>query len=65
MPPSEMLILRHPAPPVLLQEVEYNITRDQDEKQYNMEVGQRVFVHVDPSVVMGFNQQEIDSAPIL
>eukprot|EP00197_Chlamydomonas_leiostraca_P006496 CAMPEP_0202868934 /NCGR_PEP_ID=MMETSP1391-20130828/11421_1 /ASSEMBLY_ACC=CAM_ASM_000867 /TAXON_ID=1034604 /ORGANISM="Chlamydomonas leiostraca, Strain SAG 11-49" /LENGTH=379 /DNA_ID=CAMNT_0049549165 /DNA_START=294 /DNA_END=1432 /DNA_ORIENTATION=- len=46
-------------------EVEYNVTRDQDEKQYNMAVNERVYVYVSPDVVMGFNMDEIDSAPKL
>ena len=52
-------------PPTHSQETEYIVTRDQDEKSLNMEVGQRLFVHVPPSAIMGFEMSEIDSAPIL
>lgn len=47
------------------QDIEYILTRDQDERQYNLSVGERVYVYVDPAVVMGFNMDEIDSAPKL
>lgn len=47
------------------QEVEYLVSRDQDEKSFNLEVGQRVYVSLRPEVVMGFEPAEIDSAPIL
>jgi hypothetical protein len=48
-----------------VQTVEYLVTRDQDERQYNLDVGTRVLVYVPPDAIMGFNLDEIDSAPRL
>jgi len=45
-------------------EIMYNVTRDQDEKQYNLHVGQRVYVRLPASAIMGFEPHEIESAPI-
>ncbi|KAF5836512.1 P-loop containing nucleoside triphosphate hydrolase protein [Dunaliella salina] len=45
-------------------EIMYNVTRDQDEKQYNLHVGQRVYVRLPASALMGFELHEIESAPI-
>jgi len=42
----------------------YNVTRDQDEKQYNLQVGQRIFVHLPAEAIMGFELHEIESAPV-
>lgn len=57
------------APPQLhvtmKQEVEYLVARDVDERSFNMEVGQRAYVYVQPQLVMGFEPSELDSAPIL
>jgi len=46
-------------------EVELHSTRDQDEAEYNLAEGQRVFMHVRPEAMMGFNQEEIESTPII
>lgn len=46
-------------------DVEFTCTRDADEKQYNLDIGRRVYVHVRPQAMMGFEPEEIDSAPIL
>jgi sulfate transport system ATP-binding protein len=48
-----------------LQTVEYLVSRDQDERQFNLDVGTRVLVYVPPDAIMGFNLDEIDSAPRL
>lgn len=47
-----------------MQEIIYNVTRDQDEKQYNLQVGQRVYVDLPAQAIMGFEMHEIESAPI-
>lgn len=39
--------------------------RDVDEKQYNLDVGARVYVHVAASAMMGFDEAEVDSTPLL
>ncbi len=41
------------------------MARDVDEKQYNLELQQRVYVHVRPEAIMGFEMDQIDSTPIL
>lgn len=48
-----------------MQDVEYIVARDTDEKQYNMELQQRVYVHVRLETIMGFEMDQIDSTPIL
>uniref|UniRef100_A0A699ZS69 CysA-like protein n=1 Tax=Haematococcus lacustris TaxID=44745 RepID=A0A699ZS69_HAELA len=45
-------------------EVEYSVARDQDERQYNFSIGQRIFVYVPPECIMGFEMHEIESAPL-
>ena len=50
---------------VCLQEIEYLVSREMDDKQYNLDVGQRVYVELRPEAIMGFEMDEIDSAPIL
>lgn len=47
-----------------LQEIIYSVTRDQDEKQYNLQVGQRVFVSLEAKSLMGFEMHEIESSPL-
>ncbi len=51
------------APPA--QECEYLLSRDTDEQQFNLSEGARVYVSVPPERIMGFEMDEIDSAPIL
>lgn len=46
-------------------EVEVGVSRDQDETRFNLDVGSRVYVHVSPEAMMGFNQEEIDSMPLV
>lgn len=48
-----------------LQEFEFTVSRDQDERQYNIDEGTRVYVHVNPQAMMGFNPEDVDSAPIV
>jgi len=58
---NENVILQ---PSFKMQEIIYNVTRDQDEKQYNLQVGQRVYVDLPAQAIMGFEMHEIESAPI-
>lgn len=46
-------------------EVDYTVTRDQDAKLYNLDVGQRIFVYVNPKAMMGYDPDDIDSAPLV
>ncbi|GFR43378.1 hypothetical protein Agub_g4450 [Astrephomene gubernaculifera] len=46
-------------------ECELQLTRDQDERDYNMPVGSRVFVYVNPKHMMGFNEIDVDSTPLV
>ncbi|PNH04887.1 Sulfate/thiosulfate import ATP-binding protein CysA, partial [Tetrabaena socialis] len=46
-------------------ECELQLSRDQDEREYNLVVGSRVFVYVNPKAMMGFNPAEVDSAPLV
>lgn len=46
-------------------EVEFHSTRDVDERQYNLDVGQRVYLRVDPSRMLGYHPSEVDSAPVV
>lgn len=46
-------------------EVEFGVSRDQDEARFALEVGSRVYVHVSPGAMMGFNQEDIESAPLV
>ncbi|GLC40916.1 hypothetical protein PLESTB_000967100 [Pleodorina starrii] len=46
-------------------ECELQLTRDQDENEYNLVLGSRVFVHVNPKSMMGFNKSDIDSTPLV
>lgn len=47
------------------QECELQLSRDQDEREYNLVVGSRVFVHVPHRTMMGFNASDVDSTPIV
>ncbi|PNW82098.1 hypothetical protein CHLRE_06g273750v5 [Chlamydomonas reinhardtii] len=46
-------------------ECELQLSRDQDEREYNLVVGSRVFVHVPHRTMMGFNASDVDSTPIV
>ncbi|GIL85760.1 hypothetical protein Vretifemale_14228 [Volvox reticuliferus] len=46
-------------------ECELHLTRDQDENDYNLVLGSRVFVYVNPKSMMGFNKSDIDSTPLV
>lgn len=41
------------------------MARDTDELSLNLNVGERVYITIAPEKVMGFEMDEIDSAPIL
>jgi hypothetical protein len=45
-------------------EVEFHSTRDVDERQYNLDIGQRVYIRVDPERMLGYNANEVDSTPL-
>ena len=47
------------------QEVELQLARETDEREFNLVTGSRVFVHVPPSCMMGFNQSDVDSTPLV
>jgi hypothetical protein len=36
-----------------------------DAVRYGLDAGQRVYIHVAASAMMGFNEEEVDSAPLL
>ncbi len=46
-------------------EVEWSVSREQGQGAYNLDVGQRVYMYVKPGAMMGFNDEEIDSAPLV
>ena len=46
-------------------EVEFHSTRDVDERQYNLDIGQRVYIRVDPERMLGYNATDVDSAPLV
>jgi hypothetical protein len=45
--------------------MDLSIPRDVDTVRYNLDAGQRVYVHVAPAAMMGFNDLEVDSTPLL
>ncbi len=47
------------------QECELQLTRDQDERDYSLLLGSRVFVTVKRKSMMAFDPKEIDSTPIV
>lgn len=58
--------LPFPAPPTPVgQTCEFQASLDQDEAYYNFDVGSRVHVHVGAHTMLGFNPNEVDSAPIV
>jgi sulfate transport system ATP-binding protein len=46
-------------------EVEYSVTRAQADGPLNLDIGQRIFLYVKPEAMMGFEPEELDSAPLL
>jgi hypothetical protein len=50
---------------VCLQEVEFHVQLDQDEKLYNLTAGQRVYVTVPAKAMMGFEQHMVESTPLV
>jgi len=45
-------------------EVEYSVTRQEADGPLKLDVGQRIYLYVKPSAMLGFEPEEIDSAPI-
>ena len=46
-------------------EVDYSVTRDQAVGPLGLDVGQRIYLYVKPAAMMGFDPDDIDSAPLL
>jgi sulfate transport system ATP-binding protein len=46
-------------------EVEYSVTREQADGRLGLDIGQRIYLYVKPEAMMGFEPEDIDSAPIL
>jgi sulfate transport system ATP-binding protein len=46
-------------------EVEFSVTRAQADKEFKLDVGQRIYVVVPPSAMMEFDESELGSAPIV
>lgn len=63
-PRTRIDVTTDPPPTTPPQVSEFHATRDQDEREFNLNLGTRVFVHVRPQAMMGFNYEEIDSSPI-
>ena len=49
-------------PPSGLQVVDFPVTRAEDDKQYNLGIGRRVYVQIPPHCMMGFSPDDVDSA---
>lgn len=49
-----------PAP----QDIDFSVPRRQDEEQYDLDVGQRVYVSVPPERMMGFDYSEVDGSAV-
>lgn len=45
--------------------MEWTVTREQAEASYALEVGQRIWLYVRPEAMMAFDQQEVESTPLL
>ncbi|WIA18185.1 hypothetical protein OEZ85_009658 [Tetradesmus obliquus] len=46
-------------------EVEFSVTRAQADKEFKLDVGQRIYAVVPPSAMMEFDETELGSAPII
>ncbi|KAI8473163.1 MAG: P-loop containing nucleoside triphosphate hydrolase protein [Monoraphidium minutum] len=46
-------------------EVEYSVTREQADGALGLDIGQRIYLYVKPEAMMGFEPEDIDSAPVL
>lgn len=46
-------------------EVEYTVTREQADGPLGLDIGQRIYLYVKPEAMMGFEPEDIDSAPVL
>lgn len=46
-------------------EVEYGISRAQADGELKLDVGQRIYIVVKPTAMLGYNPEEVDSAPIV
>ena len=41
------------------------MTREQADGPLNLDVGARIYVYVRPEAMMGFDPEDVDSAPVL
>ena len=48
----------------LPQDIDFSVPRRQDEEQYDLDVGQRVFVSVPTDRMMGFDYSEVDGSAV-
>lgn len=46
-------------------EVEYGMSRAQADGEHRMDIGQRIYIVVKPTAMLAFNQEEVDSAPVV
>ncbi|KAG2502059.1 hypothetical protein HYH03_000553 [Edaphochlamys debaryana] len=46
-------------------ECELQLTRQQDEREYNLVVGSRVYVYVSRRAMLGFDPSDVDSTPVV
>jgi sulfate transport system ATP-binding protein len=46
-------------------EVEYSVTRQEADGPLGLDVGQRIFLYVRPEAMMGFEPEDVDSAPVV
>lgn len=46
-------------------EVEYSVTREQADGKLGLDIGQRIYLYVKPEAMMGFEPEEVESAPKL
>ncbi len=53
-----------PCLPAHPQDIDFSVPRRQDEEQYDLDVGQRVYVSVPPERMMGFDYAEVDGSAV-
>jgi hypothetical protein len=46
-------------------EIEFALSRDQDEARFGLGAGERVYIHVAASAMMAFDEDEVESSPLL
>jgi hypothetical protein len=46
-------------------QVDFSVSRSQADADLKLDVGQRIYVYVKPAAMMAYEQQQIESAPLV